>query len=157
MSVNVKLGNDTITGVSSVELENAATPGTYEQFDLAETKSVTITLTNPTSPESFRSCTIRESSDNSTWTNIGSVASATGSATVTMSKDAKYLQVSLAGIMNVPVPIHELVNYNYQSYHSLLPSTIGLQYYDEGATSSLVFVVAGSGTITIDRVNWQDD
>ena len=34
MSVNVKLGNDTITGVSSVKLENATTPGTYETFNL---------------------------------------------------------------------------------------------------------------------------
>jgi hypothetical protein len=35
MSVDVKLGGNTITGVSSVKLESATTPGTYETFNLA--------------------------------------------------------------------------------------------------------------------------
>ena len=35
MSVDVKLGGNTITGVSSVKLESATTPGTYEEFNLA--------------------------------------------------------------------------------------------------------------------------
>ena len=35
MSVDVKLGGNTITGVSSVKLESATTPGTYEEFKLA--------------------------------------------------------------------------------------------------------------------------
>ena len=34
MSVDVKLGGNTITGVSSVKLESATTPGTYETFEL---------------------------------------------------------------------------------------------------------------------------
>ena len=125
-------------------------------FNLSETNqggggggsyTVTINLMNPHTPSAFRSCYIEEYVDG-LYMPIGSIASATGSATVSVDASARDIKLILNG-GNV-VPPHSVGDQVY------LLDGIGLNDYTEGSSATMTFVVKDSGTIDIHSIEWDD-
>lgn len=102
--------------------------------------TVTVSLTNPRNSSEFEDWTISESpTDNPpTWTQIGTITSATGSETVTVTE--RYILVATTASYSA----------SGTEAHSGGIIYIGWSEYPQEFT----FEVTGNGTITIDNVNY---
>ena len=117
-------------------------------------KTVTVTLGYPTSPSYFQSVTIYEGvyADTSPFSftrgeQIGTITSATGSATVTVSAESNGIECVLRG------------GYLYVSQGGLhLEGAIGgMNVFPSGdSPQSIFFAVAGNGLVELDFIDWDD-
>ncbi len=163
MSTTVTYKGATLTTVdnATVTLETA---GKYCEDDFTLTdvsgggggaaKTVTVTLGYPTSPSYFQSVTIYEGvyADTSPFpftrgAQIGTITSATGSATVTVSAESNGIECVLRG------------GYLYVSQGGLhLEGAIGgMNVFPSGdSPQSIFFAVAGNGLVELDFIDWDD-
>lgn len=155
-------GTQTILGDANLLAENIkkdvsifSIVGSYEGGGgVGTAKTVTVTLGYPTSPSYFQSVTIYEGvyADTSPFTftrgeQIGTITSATGSATVTVSAESNGIECVLRG------------GYLYVSQGGLhLEGAIGgMNEFPSGdSPQSIFFVVAGNGLVELDFIDWDD-
>ena len=109
-------------------------------------KTVEISLWIPSSPSYFQSFTIYETTDGIRGNQIGSIASADGSTTVTVSASATGLECECIG--DYVSPSLFLGDYGMRG-------DIGLTSVSDG-TAVIGFAVASSGSIEIQRIDWSD-
>ena len=109
-------------------------------------KTVNISLFMPYSASSFGSFTIYETTDGVRGNQIGSIASADGSTTVTVGASANGIECVCQG--DYVSPPTYLSNYS-------MSGNIGLKYVGEGI-ASIYFAVASSGDIQIQNIDWSD-
>lgn len=110
-------------------------------------KTVTVTLTNPVNASYFRGCTISELLSEDLYNGgeaLGTISSATGSATVTVPSDINYISIYFDSSFPAADP----------GLATCTGSIVASDIYD---SSTLMFNVLGDGTITIDGMNYYDD
>lgn len=138
-------GVQTIKGDANLLAENIkkdvvifGITGTYEG-DVPSGYTVTVSLTNPRNSSEFEDWTISESPTGlGDWTQIGTITSATGSETVTVTE--RYILVATTASNSA--------GGDYTASGGIL--YIGYDEYPMRYT----FEVTGNGTITIDNVNY---
>lgn len=130
-------GTVSVSGSNTSQL--AVYAGAHHQ--LTPEYTVTVSLTNPRHSKEFMNWTISESPDSlGNWTQIGTITSATGSETVTVTE--RYILVATTASNSA--------NGDYSA-------SGGILYIDAGEYPvEVLFEVAGNGTITIDNVNYDD-
>ena len=143
----------TINGDSLLGSGNLAVGGSVTMEDTAvdaavgaawPLHNVTITLTNPDSSSSFTCCTIYElTSSSSEGLQIGSIDSPTGSTTVSIDSFSYGIRLSLRGSDVYPGT-------------STISGDIEETGIYDGFSAYMQYSVAGSGTITIDGISWND-
>lgn len=109
-------------------------------------KTVNISLWIPRSASYFQSFTVYEMTDGVRGSQIGSIATADGSTTVTVSASANGIECLCIGDYVSP-PTY------LSAYH--MSGAIGLEYVGEG-NALIDFSVASSGSIEIQDIDWSD-
>lgn len=107
--------------------------------------TVSINLTQPISPSSFVSCTIYEWDGGSKGSQIGTIASPTGSTSVTTTTGG--IELDLMGSYVAPPA------YLGNVWGSGL---WGFSYYDEGGPAVMRFAIGGDCEINISGIDWND-
>lgn len=109
---------------------------------------VTINLTNPISPSAFQSCTIYEAVNFIKGNQIGSISSATGSATVTLQSPCNSIIMELDG---------GYLNWNFSGYNTWMSGGIGINAAQvDGSSGTIYLCIIGDGTIEISAIEWDD-
>lgn len=109
--------------------------------------TVTISLGNPQNAAYFDSCYLRDGGEGGA--SLGMITSPTGSKTVTVTTGALYLEFWSAG---------GWVAFNKDNLLSASSGTAGLiglsEYADDNMIASIMFAVAGDGSISLDFIDY---
>lgn len=134
-----------LQGETALKNDGTSITGTYVGGGGSD-KTVSIALYMPTSASYFRSFTIYETTDGVRGNQIGSIASADGSTTVTVSASATGIECECIG--DYVSPSLFIGDYG-------MIGDIGLTSVSDG-TAIIGFAVASSGSIEIQRIDWSD-
>lgn len=145
-------GTQTVLGDANLLPENIkkdvvifGITGTYEG-DVPSGYTVTVSLTNPVNASEFKECAIVEqitSANMDTGSFLGSVPSASGNETVTVSASIYGINVAPSGT-SISVPT------------SGISCTGGVTYAGSDYMGGYKFAVTGNGTVTFDGIDYDD-